>query len=82
MYDDPDEAEIVLGRMSGAFVKDLYVAGRRIVAGGSATGFDFPAARAELASQARRLAAANDSERAFAGRLRQAIRQFYDEART
>ncbi|MEX0957540.1 MAG: amidohydrolase family protein [Rhizobiaceae bacterium] len=79
MYDDLDEAEILLGRMSGTFVKDLYVAGTRIVADRRISGFDFPAARAELAAQARRLAARNGAERAFADRLKQAIRQFYGE---
>jgi cytosine/adenosine deaminase-related metal-dependent hydrolase len=46
-------AAIALGRWSRAAVREVRVAGRRIVAGGRVTGIDLPAAEAELTAAAR-----------------------------
>lgn len=77
IFDDLDEAEVLLTRMSGRHVRDLFVAGRRIVADGALTGFDFAAARAELVAQARACLPALRAERATAGRLAGYIRRYY-----
>ncbi len=46
-------ADLAFGRWSSASVRDVHVAGRRIVADGRLTGVDLPAAEAELAHAAR-----------------------------
>lgn len=77
MYDDVDEAAMLLTRMTGYFVRDLIVAGRKIVSDGQMTGFDFEDARSELVNQARAFAESAGSERAFTGKLARAIGDFY-----
>lgn len=77
IFDDLDEAEVLLTRMAGRHVRDLFVAGRRIVADGVLTGFDFGAARAELVAQARDCLPALRAERATADRLAGYIRRYY-----
>lgn len=79
IFDDVDEAEFLLTRMSGGYVKDLYVAGKRIVADGRLTGVDFPAARAELVAQARGALPLLREEKARAQRLAGAISRYYRE---
>ena len=52
--DDPQTlAALAFGRWSRASVRDVFVAGRRIVTDGRLTGIDLPAAEAELAKAAR-----------------------------
>lgn len=53
IFDDLDEAAVLLGRMSTAYVRDLYVGGRQVVANGTIATFDFGSARRELVAQAR-----------------------------
>jgi 5-methylthioadenosine/S-adenosylhomocysteine deaminase len=53
IFDDLDEGEILLTRMAARHVTDLMVAGNHVVKHRRLTGFDFDAARAELAEQAR-----------------------------
>ena len=77
MFDDFDDAELVLSRMAGRHVRDLFVGGRAVVRDGNLTGFDFAAARSELVAQARAFAASAAAEREFSQKLRDAIREFY-----
>ncbi|POF32393.1 amidohydrolase family protein [Roseibium marinum] len=77
MFDDVDEAEAILTRMSGRYVKDLVISGKTVVADGRLTGFDFEAALKELVGQARASAPEKQEERQFARRLGEAVRRFY-----
>ncbi|MCY3879639.1 MAG: amidohydrolase family protein [Rhodobacteraceae bacterium] len=54
VFDDLDEAEVLLTRMTGINVTDLFVSGRQIVKEGQILTFDFAAARAELRRQSQR----------------------------
>ncbi len=54
VFDDLDEADVLLTRMAGRHVTDLFVAGRQIVKDGRLISFDFAEVRAELNRQARR----------------------------
>ncbi len=53
LFDDIDEAEILLTRMSAKYAKGLIVAGRDVMRRGELTGIDFDAALSELGAQAR-----------------------------
>ena len=53
MFDDLDEAEVLLGRMTAGHVRGLVVCGRAIIEDGRLTSVDFESARRELVSQAR-----------------------------
>lgn len=78
LFDDLDEAEVLLTRMSGQHAKSLYVAGRCIMRDRRLTNVDFAAAREELLAQAKadlpRLAA----ERKNCGKLIAATRAYYE----
>jgi cytosine/adenosine deaminase-related metal-dependent hydrolase len=75
--DDVDETERILTRMSARHVRDLFVAGRRIVADGGLVTFDFEAARAELTAKARHSAGELAAERRFSRELAEAVRRYY-----
>ncbi|MFS8047759.1 amidohydrolase family protein [Rhizobium sp. BR 314] len=53
LFDDVDEAEILLNRMSARYATGLVVAGREIMRNGELSRVDFDAALAELLAQAR-----------------------------
>ncbi|WP_306117556.1 MULTISPECIES: amidohydrolase family protein [unclassified Roseitalea] len=67
----------LLGRMRAEHVTDLVVAGRAIVEGGRLRTVDFPAARQELASQARARSAGFDGKRTEAARIARIVRAHY-----
>lgn len=77
VFRDVDESELILTRMTGRYVRDLYVGGRQIVKDSRITGFEFEEARAELVAQARHSAAALGAERQFSCNLGEAVRRYY-----
>lgn len=79
LHDTVPLADVVLARARRRDVRDLMVAGRRVVADGRLAGFDFVAAEAELVAQARARAPAVDA----AGQRtnREAIRRYYLDGR-
>lgn len=77
MFDDVDEAALLLTRMTGQFVRDLIVDGSKIVSESRITGFDFDEALRELITQSRAAAKGADGERVFADKLAKAIRSYY-----
>jgi 5-methylthioadenosine/S-adenosylhomocysteine deaminase len=79
IFDDVDEADVLLTRMTGRYVTDLFVAGRQVVHAGRLTGFDYGEAVAELVAQARGALPALRQERARAKRLAGIIRRYYRE---
>lgn len=74
VFDDLDEATLLLNRMSARHVTDLVVGGRHVVTDGVLVGFDFEAARKELSAQARaclpQMKAARSDARLLAGVVR------------
>ncbi|GIL01167.1 MAG: 8-oxoguanine deaminase [Alphaproteobacteria bacterium] len=79
VFDDLDEARVLLARMNAAHVRDLVVAGRHVVRDGRLTGFDFAAARRELAAQARAALPHLSVERDHARLIADAVRRHYRE---
>jgi 5-methylthioadenosine/S-adenosylhomocysteine deaminase len=77
LFDDIDEAEVLLTRMSRAYVKGLVVSGREVVHDRRLTGIDFGAAQAELRAQARADVPRLLEERRRSGLLADATRRFY-----
>jgi len=77
LFDDIDEAEVLLTRMSRAHVKGLVVSGREVVHDRRLTGIDFGAAQAELRAQARADVPRLLEERRRSGLLADATRRFY-----
>lgn len=77
VFDDLDEAEVLLARMSARHVTDLAVAGRPVVRDGALVTFDFDAARAELVAQARAALAGLDARRDDARLLAGIVRRHY-----
>jgi cytosine/adenosine deaminase-related metal-dependent hydrolase len=78
LFDDVDEAEILLARMAARHVTDLVVGGRTVVRDRKIATFDFDAARAELSKEARRhlprLLAERENARLLAGVVRRHYR--------
>jgi len=76
---EPDVAplDLVLGRARADHIKDVYVAGRRIVADGRLTGVDLPALELELLAQLRAARDTTADIRAAMPELRNAIRTHY-----
>ena len=74
VFDDLDEATLLLNRMSARYVTDLVVGGSPVVRDGRLVTFDFDAARKELLSQARnclpQMQTARSDARLLAGVLR------------
>lgn len=77
LFDDLDEAHVLLNRMAARYVTDLVVAGKRIVRDGRLTTFDFDAARTELAKQARSALPRLRVERETARMLADLVRRYY-----
>lgn len=77
LFDDLDEARVILGRMTARHVRDLYVAGRHVVADGALASFDFEAARKELHAQARAALPRLEAERGNARRIADLVRRYY-----
>ena len=79
LFDDVDETEVLMARMSGAHAKGLIVAGREILRDGQLIHIEFEAARRELLEQARGDLPRLQAERASALALARATRDFYTE---
>lgn len=79
LFDDVDETEVLLARMSGAHAKGLIVAGREILRDGQLIHIEFEAARRELLEQARGDLPRLQVERAGTLALARATRDFYTE---
>ncbi|CAN7703607.1 amidohydrolase family protein [Rhizobium leguminosarum] len=77
LFDDIDEAEVLLTRMTSAQAKGLFVGGREIMRDGRLTTVDFDGARRELREQARADLPRLRRERQLAGSLSAAIRSYY-----
>jgi 5-methylthioadenosine/S-adenosylhomocysteine deaminase len=77
MFDDLDEAELLLGRMTARHVRSLVVGGRRIVENGRLATVDFEAARRELVGQARASAGKLGEQRDNARFLSEVVRRHY-----
>jgi 5-methylthioadenosine/S-adenosylhomocysteine deaminase len=80
IFDDVDEASVILGRMAARHVRDLYVAGRQLVSGGQLVTADHNAARRELAGQARAARGRLEVERGNARFLSDVVRRHYRQA--
>ncbi|PWV98861.1 cytosine/adenosine deaminase-related metal-dependent hydrolase [Hoeflea marina] len=78
LFDDLDEAEVLLARMSAAHASGLHVNGREIMRDGRLTQVDFPAARAELLAQARADLPRLEIERRNVRLLSAATRRYYE----
>ena len=78
MFDDLDEAELLLGRMTAGHVRALVVGGRTVMHEGRLTTVDFDAARRELVAQARAAASALGPQRDNARFLSDIIRRHYE----
>ena len=79
LFDDLDEAEVLLTRMNGAHATGLIVAGRVVMRDGRLTNVDFEAARRELLKQARADLPRLQAERPRANALAEAARRYYAE---
>lgn len=77
LFDDLDEARVIMGRMTARHVRELFVAGRHVVADGEVAGFDFEAARSELHAQARAALPRLEAERGNARRIADLVRRYY-----
>lgn len=73
--DRVDVLDLLLTRATRGLVRDVWIAGRRVVADGSCTGVDLPAAEAELTDQARKAAAKVDFD--SLDRIAEAYRSYY-----
>lgn len=78
IFDDVDEAQVLINRMSGRHVTDLFVGGRQVLSDRTLTGFDFDAALQELVASARadgdRLERVRDEARLLADVIRRHYR--------
>ncbi|SMF10675.1 Cytosine/adenosine deaminase [Xaviernesmea oryzae] len=77
LFDDLDEAEVLLTRMSAARAKGLHVAGRPVMRDGKLLTVDFDAARRELVAQAKADLPRLTAERERCGKLIAATRAYY-----
>lgn len=77
LFDDLDEARVLLNRMSARQVRDLVVAGKHVVRDGVIATFDFEEARAELAMQARSALPKLKVERDNARFVADVVRRYY-----
>ncbi|NEI73856.1 amidohydrolase family protein [Rhizobium lusitanum] len=78
LFDDIDEAEILLTRMSARLAKGLVVADREVMREGKLTGIDFDAALSELLAQARADLPRLEKQRPLVNALSEATRAYYD----
>ena len=72
-----DEVDIVLARATSRHVRDLFVAGRRVVGDSVLLGFDLPDAEREFMERARRVAALDAEQAARQRRRREGVRAYY-----
>jgi cytosine/adenosine deaminase-related metal-dependent hydrolase len=79
LFDDLDEAEVLLTRMNGAHATGLIVAGRVVMQDGRLVNIDFEAARRTLLEQARADLPRLRAERPRANALAEATRRYYAE---
>ncbi len=77
LFDDLDEARVIMGRMTARHVRELFVAGRHVVADGELVSFDFEVARKELHAQARAALPRLQAERGNARRIADLVRRHY-----
>ncbi len=77
LFDDLDEAEVLLTRMSAAHATGLVVAGRQVMRDGRLINVDFDAASRELLAQARADLPCLRQERPRALALAEAVRRYY-----
>lgn len=77
VFDDLDEAEVLLNRMSAAHAKAVYVAGRPVMQDGRLVNVDFETARKELLAQAKADLPRLAIERERCGKLIAATRAYY-----
>lgn len=77
LFDDVDEAEVLLTRMSARYASGLVVAGREVMREGELTGVDFDAALAELLAQARADLPRLERQRPLVNALSEATRVYY-----
>lgn len=77
LFDDLDEAEVLLTRMSATHATGLIVAGREVMREGRLSNVDFDAARRELLAQARTDLPRLRQERPRALALAEAVRRYY-----
>ena len=74
---EQDEVDIVLTRATARHVRDLLVAGRRVVGNGVLIGLDLPDVEREFMDRARRIAAVAPEQAALRRRRREAVRAHY-----
>jgi len=74
---EQDEVDIVLARATSSHVRDLFVAGRRVVDDGVLIGLDLPEAEREFMDRARRVAALDVEQTARHRRRREGVRTYY-----
>lgn len=77
IFDDLDEAEVLLNRMSAVHAKAVYVAGQPVMRDGRLVNVDFDAARKELLAQAKADLPRLTIERERCGKLIAATRAYY-----
>ena len=77
LFDDVDEAEVLLTRMSARFAKKLFVAGREVMRDGKLTGIDFDAALSELLAHAKADLPRLERQRPLVSALSAATRTYY-----
>ena len=77
---EQDEVDIVLARATSGHVRDLLVAGRRVVEDGVLIGVDLPEAEREFMDRARRVAALDAGEAARHRRRREGVRAYFADA--
>ncbi|MBU6269718.1 MAG: amidohydrolase family protein [Betaproteobacteria bacterium] len=71
LFDDVDPLDLLMARAHGGHVRDLFVAGRAVVAEGRVTGIDEPTLRAELLARTRSALAADPRAAAWRATLRE-----------
>lgn len=77
LFDDVDETEVLLTRMSARYAKGLVVAGREVMREGELTDVDFDAALSELLAQARADLPRLEKQRPLVNALSAATRAYY-----
>ncbi|WP_416067693.1 amidohydrolase family protein [Rhizobium sp. ZK1] len=77
LFDDHDESEILLTRMSARHAKGLVIAGREVMRQGELAGIDFDAALLELLAQARADLPRLKKQRPRVRALSEATRAYY-----
>lgn len=77
LFDDVDEAEVLLMRMSARYAKGLIVSGREVMRDGKLTGIDFDAALRELQAQAKADLPRLQKQRPLVHALSEATRAYY-----